>query len=272
MIYEKQTWNTGDIITAEKLNHIETGIVNASSGGSNQADWNQNDSTQPDYIKNRPFYSSLGLITLLDEPELESGYSENLLSKIISSPIEITFDGVNYTFDRFNYNESDNSYYVGAPWSDELDNYDWSEYSFNVLFDYGEGEHSDTKFTVIDIVVICADVETTHSVTIKCNEETVHKLDSKYIPQSKSATLFLYYNDLILYLDAECSKVATIDDIQNIVMIGYLWDGGNDVYYVKYSDTIQFHNNSTQAQVHIVGDSAGAVWIFDSNGNSYSAD
>ena len=26
MSYEKQTWNTGDIITAEKLNHLEDGV------------------------------------------------------------------------------------------------------------------------------------------------------------------------------------------------------------------------------------------------------
>ena len=28
MAYEKQTWNSGDIITADKLNHIEDGISN----------------------------------------------------------------------------------------------------------------------------------------------------------------------------------------------------------------------------------------------------
>lgn len=28
MAYEKQTWSTGDTITAEKLNHIEDGLVN----------------------------------------------------------------------------------------------------------------------------------------------------------------------------------------------------------------------------------------------------
>ena len=27
MAYEKQTWKTGDVITAEKLNHIEEGIA-----------------------------------------------------------------------------------------------------------------------------------------------------------------------------------------------------------------------------------------------------
>lgn len=29
MSYEKQTWETGEIITAEKLNHMENGIENA---------------------------------------------------------------------------------------------------------------------------------------------------------------------------------------------------------------------------------------------------
>lgn len=32
MAYEKQTWNTGDIITADKLNHIESGIENEQVG------------------------------------------------------------------------------------------------------------------------------------------------------------------------------------------------------------------------------------------------
>lgn len=32
MAYEKQTWECGETITAEKLNHIEDGIANASSG------------------------------------------------------------------------------------------------------------------------------------------------------------------------------------------------------------------------------------------------
>lgn len=34
MSYEKQTWTTGDTITAEKLNHIEEGIESADNGGS----------------------------------------------------------------------------------------------------------------------------------------------------------------------------------------------------------------------------------------------
>lgn len=33
MAYEKQTWNTGDVITQEKLNHMENGIADGSNGG-----------------------------------------------------------------------------------------------------------------------------------------------------------------------------------------------------------------------------------------------
>ena len=34
MSYNKTTWNSGDVITAEKLNNIESGIEDVSSGGS----------------------------------------------------------------------------------------------------------------------------------------------------------------------------------------------------------------------------------------------
>lgn len=33
MAYEKQTWQTGDVVTSAKLNHMEDGIASASSGG-----------------------------------------------------------------------------------------------------------------------------------------------------------------------------------------------------------------------------------------------
>lgn len=33
MAYTKQNWNNGDVITADKMNHIEDGIVEGGSGG-----------------------------------------------------------------------------------------------------------------------------------------------------------------------------------------------------------------------------------------------
>ena len=101
MAYVKQNWKNGDIITADKLNHMEDGI--AEGGGSVQPDWNQNDSTASDYIKNRPFYSSPEMTTLTDstghfEGDGQFPYLEmNLSSPVdIDDPITVTFDGVIY--------------------------------------------------------------------------------------------------------------------------------------------------------------------------------
>lgn len=33
MAYEKQTWQTGDVVTSAKLNHMEDGIAGAGGGG-----------------------------------------------------------------------------------------------------------------------------------------------------------------------------------------------------------------------------------------------
>lgn len=38
MAYDKYTWQTGEVITAEKLNHIEDGIADMEGGGSSGAD------------------------------------------------------------------------------------------------------------------------------------------------------------------------------------------------------------------------------------------
>lgn len=32
MAYEKQTWETGELITADKLNHMEDGIADSGGG------------------------------------------------------------------------------------------------------------------------------------------------------------------------------------------------------------------------------------------------
>lgn len=37
------------------------------SGGGVQPDWNQNDETQPDFVKNRPFYTGIPVETALVE-------------------------------------------------------------------------------------------------------------------------------------------------------------------------------------------------------------
>lgn len=65
MAYKKQNFKNGQVLEAAHLNHMEEGIeqaMNNSGGGgtSVQADYEQNDTTASDYIKNRPFYIETG--------------------------------------------------------------------------------------------------------------------------------------------------------------------------------------------------------------------
>lgn len=66
MAYKKQNFKNGQVLEAAHLNHMEEGIeqaMNNSGGGGGtfvQADYEQNDSTASDYIKNRPFYIENG--------------------------------------------------------------------------------------------------------------------------------------------------------------------------------------------------------------------
>ena len=53
MAYEKQNFVDGNVLKAEHLNHMEEGIERAST----QPDWNQNDETAADYVKNRTHYA-----------------------------------------------------------------------------------------------------------------------------------------------------------------------------------------------------------------------
>lgn len=54
MSYEKQTWQSGDVITAAKMNHIEDGIAGGGSGGTFfiNIEW---DDSQANYVLKTPF-------------------------------------------------------------------------------------------------------------------------------------------------------------------------------------------------------------------------
>lgn len=52
MSYEKNTWKTGDIVTSEKLNHMEEGIANGGDSGGGVTILNV--TAQPDFSTSPP--------------------------------------------------------------------------------------------------------------------------------------------------------------------------------------------------------------------------
>ena len=58
-----------EIVKKENSPVDKSGVIkeNIGGGSSVQSDWNQNDSTQPDYVKNRPFYTGTVETVLVEE-------------------------------------------------------------------------------------------------------------------------------------------------------------------------------------------------------------
>lgn len=118
MAYEKQNWKCGDIVSAEKLNHMEDGIAECCSGG------------------DVGYECTSEWVTLTDESVTtvadEDSYEGNLAysTPIIADTIKVTFDSVEYICNR--RSAPNNNCEYGALWDDATESYDFSEFPFKV--------------------------------------------------------------------------------------------------------------------------------------------
>ena len=114
-MYEKQTWNTGDVITEEKLNHIEDGI--ATGGGI--------------YTYGEvPLFD--GEVTTVSDDSPYAGGEITLQGNLPKSDISVTFNGQDYTLPH-GYTEGLSEY-----WG-ELDSNSMSSFTNFPVFVYDGG-------------------------------------------------------------------------------------------------------------------------------------
>ena len=157
---------------------------------SQKSDWNQNDSSAANFIKNRPFYS--------EEKE------KVLFSRNISA--ESVWDNV-YGAEGLAYGLS---FVVGQIYKITFDNVEYpceckllgSAKVFGNTMIVGEGEETEEPFFIgynddWGLCLYCL-TEGTHSLSISCTVEEVHQIDKKYIPIPKLADVAYSgsYNDL----------------------------------------------------------------------------
>lgn len=127
MLYEKQTWKTGDVITAEKLNNIESGIKTLSNRGFEAL-------TEENYIYfddnvELEVQNGVGFINDIEELKGEDGFSN---AHFLPSELEITFDGNTYIAPCI-YDSHDLVYFYGATVTYGQDPIvDWSTYPFRI--------------------------------------------------------------------------------------------------------------------------------------------
>ena len=160
-----------DAIIAKKLCGGDGG------GSSVQPDWNQNNDTQPDYIKNRPFYTGDPVETVLVEESTVSfaaengmymGQLESTFSATVGETYKVSWDGTTYEcacVDFSGMTVIGNLSIVGA-------GSDTGE-PFIAAVNNGQG-----------IGIYTADTASSHTISISGKAPQVVKIDEKYLPDN----------------------------------------------------------------------------------------
>lgn len=132
------------------------------NGGSNvQPDWNQNDVTKPDYVKNRPFYESISLTAFLEEQQINFSSSFTIPNPIVQGKTYfIHWDDTEYT--------------IEATGKDIFGD-------GSILVPYLE--QADGLFTIEGSVMDAAD-KGIHNVAIYTTELSLKTIDEKFIPDT----------------------------------------------------------------------------------------
>ena len=146
------------------------------NGGSNvQPDWNQNDDTQPDYVKNRPFYTGdSGEAVLVEEStvsfvENEGAYESKFPSTFKATAgdtYKVYWDGATYECACVNFN---NMPVIG---------------NLSIM---EAGSDTGEPFVILTsdggIGIYTADTSASHTISISGFVQEVVKIDEKYLPK-----------------------------------------------------------------------------------------
>ena len=147
-------------------------------GSTTNPDWNQNDATQPDYIKNRPFYTGDPAETVFVEENtltfeevdggLYVGGFKSTFSPIVGETYKVSWDGTVYECNCENFN--------GLP-------------VIGNLSIPGFGSDSGEPFIIVlevigEISIATADTASSHTISISGWTTQVVKIDEKYLPDT----------------------------------------------------------------------------------------
>lgn len=167
----------GGFVLGEGLALGEDGKTLNVTGGGSQADWNQNDETAVDYVKNRPGgYDATELVTITDETvvsgQMFSNYLEvfNFFEKHTREMVIVTFDGTPYQCVI-----SDTvPFYVGDR--------NFVEYPFYIYTNFSIESLKSTAYFET------ATAGESHTVKIEHRQATPVVFDRKYLPDTQILT------------------------------------------------------------------------------------
>lgn len=145
-------------------------------GGQVQPDWNQNDSTAADYVKNRPFYTGAPMETVFVEESIVPfadangvymGQPESTFMPTVGKTYKVSWDGTTYESTCVNFN---NLQAIG---------------NLSIM---GIGSDTGEPFLIAvgngnGIRIATADTSASHTISISGIVQEVVKIDEKYLPK-----------------------------------------------------------------------------------------
>ena len=180
-VEEQLRADMGDLadLTTEDKSSLVAAINEArqTGGGGVQPDWNQNDETAPDYVKNRPFYTGNPVETVVVE---ESTVSFTGHGGIYAALFPSTFEAT--------VGETYKVYWDGAVYECTCVNFDNTPVIGNLSI-VGLGSDTGEPFLMIisngeKIEIGTADTSASHTFSISGFVQEVVKIDEKYLPDT----------------------------------------------------------------------------------------
>ena len=192
-----------------------------------QPDWNQNDSTQPDYVKNRPFYTGNPVETVLvgestvsfaDQGGVYSATFPSTFSATVGETYKVYWDGTAYECTCVDFNGHT---VIGNP---------------SVA---GVGSDTGEPFMMVvvngnGIQIYAADTSASHTFSISGFVQEVVKIDAKYLPsENVPYTVPIVINEDIRNAGNE-EKKAIYDAFRsgNLILIRYRGAYSGDEYAI----------------------------------------
>lgn len=169
-------------------------------GGQVQPDWNQNDSTAADYVKNRPFYTGDTVETVLVEESTVSfadggglymGRLESTFSPTVGETYKVSWDGIDYECTCI---ESNSILLLG---------------NTNILFGVPDPDGEPFvigAFNGAELRITTIDTSASHTFSISGIVEPIVKIPSKYIDKDTSGYIIVHKN-----------LTMTEEDVQNYI-------------------------------------------------------
>ena len=184
------------------------------SGGGAQPDWNQNDSTAADYVKNRPFYTGDPVETVLVEESTVSfapadgiymGELKSTFLATVGETYKVSWDGTTYESTCVNFNDLS---VIGN------------------LSIAGAGSDTGEPFVMIvdngrRIAIGTADTSASHTFSISSAVAPIVKIPAKYIDKNSSGYVVIHSKDTMTQQEAENYKTA----ISTNEVVFIIWNG-----------------------------------------------